>query len=337
MFDKKEDELPISNKQVLYEKRILVTGGAGVIGSRISQLLSETNELTILDNLSSGSYENISTLLRRSNVKFIKGDVKDHETVGRAMADVDIVIHLAANADVRYSEELGTDLDFKINTIGTYNILEQMRLKDVGNILFSSSSSVYGYAEKLPTEESYSTTFPRSLYAASKAASESIISAFSYMFGLRSVIFRFANITAPIYRSRGRNVIPDFILKLTSNPNELEILGDGEQEKSYLYVDDCINGMLTCFANSSSPVDVFNLGNADTTKVNKIAQIIIEEMGLKNVRLKYSGGEIGWKGDVPKTILSIKKALGTGWSIKYNSDEAVRESAKRIINILRAR
>ena len=336
MFDTKKDEILIFNNQGLDGKRILVTGGAGVIGSRISQLLSDTNELTILDNLSSGSYENISTLLQKSNIKFIKGDVIDYETVGRVMKDIDIVLHLAANADVRYSKDLGTDLDFKINTIGTYNILEQMRLKDVRRILFSSSSSVYGYAEDLPTEESYSTTFPRSLYAASKVASESNISAFSYMFDLHSVIFRFANITAPIYRSRGRNVIPDFILKLMSNPNELEILGDGEQEKSYLYVDDCINGMLTCSAHSSSPVDVFNLGNVDTTKVNRIAQIIIEEMGLKNVRLKYSVGKIGWRGDVPKTILSIKKALGTGWSLKYNSDDAVRESAKRIINLLRA-
>lgn len=151
------------------------------------------------------------------------------------------------------------------------------------------------------------------------------------MFDLNSIIFRFANITAPLYRSLGRNVIPDFIFKLHKNPDELEILGDGQQEKSYLYVDDCIDGMFSLASKTNSSVDVFNLGNIDATKVARIARIVIEEMKLSNVQLKFTGGKTGWKGDVSKTILDISRALSLGWSPLLRSDDAVRKSAKEII------
>ncbi|MGC8483838.1 MAG: GDP-mannose 4,6-dehydratase, partial [Thermodesulfobium sp.] len=238
------------------------------------------------------------------------------------------------NADVRYNETSGTNLDLKVSTIGTYNILEAMRLNDVKYILFSSSSSVYGNARIIPTPEKYGPLFPESLYAASKLGSESLISAFSFMFGFRSLLYRFANITAPLYRSVGRNVIPDFIFKLKKNQNELEVLGNGDQEKSYLYVEDCIHGMLFLAKKMSEKVDVFNLGNKDSTNVRKIAEIVIQEMGLNNVNIKFTGGQIGWKGDISKTILDITKSVNRGWEIKYNSEEAVRISARKILKKL---
>lgn len=315
----------------LEDLNILITGGAGVIGSSMSNFLSEISNISILDNLSSSSVKNIENIVTKKNVRFIKGDIRNIETVMEVMKDVDLVIHLAANGDVRYSENQGTDLDLKISTIGTYNVLEAMRKQDVKKLLYASSSSVYGEAREIPTSENYGPLLPESLYAASKIASESLISSFSYMFDLNSIIFRFANITAPIYRSLGRNVIPDFIFKLHKHPDELEILGDGQQEKSYLYVDDCIDGMFSLASKTNSPVDIFNLGNIDSTKVVTIAEIIIEEMELLNVRLKFTGGTTGWKGDVSKTILDIRKALSLGWSPSLRSDAAVRNSAKKII------
>ena len=209
------------NAMKLEGLNILITGGVGVIGSSMSNFLSGFANITILDNLSSSSIENIGNIVERKNVRFVRGDIRDSETVDRAMKGTNLVIHLAANADVRYSENQGTDLDLKASTIGTYNILEAMRKEDVEYLLYSSSSSVYCDAQVIPTPESYGPLLPKSLYAASKAASESLISSFSHMFGLKSIIYRFANITAPLFRSIGRNVIPDFILKLGKNPDKL--------------------------------------------------------------------------------------------------------------------
>ena len=321
------------NDEKLVNFRVLITGGAGVIGSSLVQILNRSGltSVTVLDNLSSSSISNVKEYLDNVDVKFINGDIQNSNSLDSAMKDIDLVIHLAANADVRYSEGSATDMDLKISTIGTYNVLEAMRKNNVQYMMYSSSSSVYGYSTKVPTDESYGPLLPQSLYAASKLSSEALVSSFSYMFGLKSLIFRFANITAPIFRSKGRNVIPDFIMKLKNNPQELEILGDGEQEKSYLYVEDCINGMFSCAKTISKPVDIYNLGNVDSTKVSRIAEIIVDELGLKNVKFKYTGGKSGWKGDIPRTIINIEKAVKTGWRPEYNSDMAVRISARKII------
>ncbi|MGC9108601.1 MAG: NAD-dependent epimerase/dehydratase family protein, partial [Infirmifilum sp.] len=262
---------------------------------------------------------------------FIKGDVEDLNLVNEAMRDKDVVFHLAANADVRYYEGKPTDLDLRVNTVGTYNVLEAMRRNDVEIIIFTSSSSVYGYAEQIPTPETYGPLIPESLYAASKLAAEGLIAAFSKMFGFRAYIYRLANIVAPTYRKVGRNVVPDFILKLLKDPHNLEILGNGKQEKSYLYVDDCIDGMVYLSDRSPRDVDVFNLGNIDSITVDQIASIVVEEMGLKEVKFHYTGEDRGWRGDVPKTVPDIGKALSLGWRPSLNSAEAVRKSAREII------
>ncbi len=314
------------------DMNVLVTGGAGVIGSSLVRRIP--GSITVLDDLSSGSYNAISDLAEPGRIEFIRGDVRDQETVFRILRDKDLVIHLAANADVRYTSEKGTDLDLNTNVIGTYNILEGMRKNDVQRLIFSSSSSVYGYAGIIPTPETYGPLIPESLYAGSKLAAEGTIMSFAKMFDLSSWIFRFANIVAPSYRSIGKNVIPDLILKLRKDKNHLEILGDGNQEKSYLYVTDCIDGMLYLSSRSKKNVDVFNLGNEDSTTVKEIAKVIVEEMGLKDVEFLYTGGSRGWKGDVSKTILDITKARKMGWNPVLNSAQAVRESARNIISQL---
>jgi len=319
--------------QKLENMRILVTGGAGVIGGNLVKMIP--GEITVIDNLSSSTIDSIKELIDSKKIKFIKGDVLDFDLIRKITKGMDLIIHLAANADVRYYPEKNTYDDFKVNTIGTYNIMESMRLNDVKNIIFSSSSSVYGYADKIPTPETYGPLIPESLYAGSKLGAEGIITSFSKIFNFRAYIFRFANIVAPNYRTIGRNVIPDLIFKLLKDPGKLEILGNGLQNKSYLYVDDCIEGMIYLSDKSLKDIDIFNLGNKDSITVNEIAKIIIEEMNLKNVRLYYTGGERGWIGDVPKTILDINKALSFGWEPKLNSEESVRKSAREIIKNLK--
>lgn len=313
----------------LEEMNILVTGGAGVIGSNLVRKIP--GKITVLDNLSSSSIESIRDLIDEEIILFKKGDVRDLPLLESISKGSDLVIHLAANADVRYYPGKETGDDILNNTLGTYNVMEAMRKNDIKYLIFSSSSSIYGMAEKIPTPEKYGPLVPESLYAGSKMGAEGIISSFSSTFGLSSYIFRFANIVASNYRTIGRNVIPDLILKLTKNKESLQILGDGKQRKSYLYVDDCIDGMIHLSDASPRDIDIFNLGNKDSITVDDIAKIIIDEMGLEGVEFEYTGGKRGWIGDVPTTILDIEKALSLGWEPSLNSAEAVRKSAKAII------
>lgn len=312
-------------------ERCLVTGGAGVIGSFLVKRLLPNCKVSVLDDLSSGELSHISDLVSKSRINFKKGSVTSLADVNDSIKGSDTVFHLAANGDVRYRPDKPNDMDFNINTVGTYNVLEAMRRFDVPNIIFSSTSSVYGLASKVPTSEDYGPLFPESLYGSSKLAAEGMISAYSSLYGIRASIFRFANIVAPISRKIGKNVIPDFIDKLKASPDKLLILGDGNQRKSYLYVDDCVDGMLFLFEKQKRNVDLFNLGTVDTITVNGIADIIMEEMKLTSAAREYTGGKIGWKGDVPLTFLDISKAKEFGWVPKHNSAESVRLSARGLL------
>ena len=314
------------------DMNILVTGGAGVIGSNLIKKIP--GNVTVIDNLSSSRLEDIEALKKERKVRFFKTDVRDIEALQKVSRGMDLVIHLAANADVRYYDGKETGDDFMINTIGTYNVMEAMRKNDIKNLIFSSSSSVYGLAETIPTPESYGPLITESLYAGSKLGGEGIISSFSSMFGFNSWIFRFANIVAPNYRTVGRNVVPDLIIKLRGGGKSLEILGNGKQRKSYLYVDDCIRGMIHLSDASPKNVDIFNLGNRDSITVDEIAGIIVEEMGMENIEFKYTGGDRGWTGDIPMTILDIRKAMGLGWEPTLSSADAVRKSARMIIETM---
>ncbi len=307
--------------------RILVTGGAGFIGSNMVEALIEDNEVIAFDNLSNVDDRYVKQFSEHENFTFVKGDINDLPEM-RELDEIDAVIHLAANSDVRNGAE-NPSVDFRNNVEGTFRLLEFMRMREVKQILFASSSTVYGEASVMPTPEDYGPYVPISSYGASKMACEGFITAYSHYYGIKGSIFRFANIVG---KNSTHGVIFDFIKKLQKNPKELEILGDGTQRKSYLYVEDCVRSMLYVHDQSKS-TDIFNLGNPETTSVSRIADIVVSEMGLHDVMYNYTGGinGRGWKGDVKIAQLDVKKLASTGWKNRLNSDESVVQATKETI------
>lgn len=317
--------------------KCLITGGAGFIGSHlVDRLIKEGIKVTVYDNLVSGSTDNIKHHFGEKNFQFIKGDLLDFGSLKKAMTDYEIVWHLGANTDIPSGNKI-TDLDLKNCTIATWNVLEAMRQLKVNKILFTSSATVYGDALLVSLSENYGPLLPISLYGAGKLACEGLISAYSHLFGIRALMFRFANVVGD---RMGHGVIYDFIQKLKKNSRELEILGDGKQEKPFFLVEDCIEGMIRAFQHSNfenpdRQYDIYNLGCDSFTPVTKIAQIVVKEMGLKDVKFKYTGGKRGWRGDVPIVHFSIEKMKKLGWQPKYTSDEAVRIATRRILKQLK--
>jgi len=318
-------------------KRVLVTGGAGFIGSHlVDRLMTQNCEVTVLDNLSSGSLNNTKRWLYNQNFTFVEGDLKNPLSKEKATQHADLVFHFAANPEVRVGE---TDprIHFEENLIATFNLLEAVRKKRAARtIVFASTSTVYGEATVLPTPEDYGPSIPISTYGASKQGAESLMSAYAYTFDLRVLILRFANIVGP---RATIGVILDFIRKLRENSSRLEILGDGTQKKSYLYIDDCIDAIFFAanrFLEGNEKVDIYNVGSADQVAVKGIAQVVAEEMGITPPKLVFTGGVDGgrgWKGDVKNMHLSIEKLLRTGWKPRYGSEEAVRASVKKLLKL----
>ncbi len=308
-------------------RNILITGGAGFIGSNMAQLLHERNSITILDDFSEGNQGNINPLTGKDSVTVLKGDITNEKTFDKLKENFDLVIHLAANSDVRTgSEYTGKDMD--INVKGTYNVLEFMKRKKIPELMFSSSSTVYGEASAIPTPETYGPCLPISTYGASKLSNEGFIWSYYHYYGIRPVIYRFANIVG---RNSTHGVIHDFLGKLKKNSSELEILGDGTQEKSYMHVDDCIGAMILIHEKTREG-EVVNLGNAARTSVRRIADIVCETMGLDNVKYNFTGGfeGRGWKGDIKIAQLSIDRMLSHGWKNSYGSDESVYKASQEI-------
>jgi UDP-glucose 4-epimerase len=307
--------------------KALVTGGAGFIGSHlIDALLAKGHEVACIDNFSSGKREFIEKNLDK--IELIEGDLLNRQDIKKALDDCDIVFHLAANPDVRVGA-VNPKIHFDNNIIATYNLLEEMREKGIVKIAFTSSSTVYGDATVIPTPEDYGPLIPISLYGASKLAAEALICSYCHTFDMETVIYRFANVVGP--RST-HGVIYDFIKKLRANPDELEILGDGTQRKSYLYIDDCIDAMLFGIEKAKEKVEIFNIGSEDWVEVKEIADIVSQEMGLKP-EYRFTGGinGRGWKGDVKFMRLDISKLKSLGWKPKYGSREAIRMTAKWLI------
>ena len=304
----------------------LVTGGAGFVGSHLVDCLIETGQkVRIFDNLSSGRLSFLSH--HGDSVEIIEGDLLDIDAVKNAMKGVDIVYHLAANPDIRLGTEI-TDTDLKQGTVATYNVLEAMRVSGVSKIAFASSSVVYGEAKLMPTPENYGPLFPISLYGASKLGSEALITSWVGTFGLQAWIFRFANIVG----ARGTHgVIFDFIHKLKNDNSRLEVLGNGLQEKSYMEVKECVNAILHVYNTQNKQINLFNLGSHDTCSVKRIAEIVTEETGFKDAKIEYTGGSRGWAGDIPRARLGIEKMLSTGYAVEYNSEDAVRYTARSLI------
>ena len=306
--------------------KVLVTGGAGFIGSSlVDKLMLLDYRVKVIDNLSSGRKENINYHLNRDSFEFIEADLLK-EDISQYFEGVDEVWHLAANPNVKSGLSNTKDM-IDQNILVTYNVLEAMRKNNVKKINFTSSSVVYGESKTIPTPENYSPLMPISLYGASKLASEALISAYSSSFGIKGTIFRLANVVGP--RS-DHGVIHDFIMKLGENKNTLKILGDGNQKKSYIYVDDCVEAMVLA-SNSKDDVGVFNVGSDDYIDVKEIAEAVSKAMGLQPV-LEFGSEDRGWKGDVPVMLLATDKIKSLGWKLNYNSLEAVKLTAEKIVS-----
>ena len=308
--------------------RALVTGGAGFIGSHlVDRLVGQGDEVIVVDNLSSGVIEFIQSHIDSGAVIFHNIDLKDLDSLTPIMAGVEMVYHLAANPDIRLGTRI-TDTDLKEGTIVTYNVLEAMRLADVGKIAFASSSVVYGEDAPMPTPENHGPCLPISLYGASKQAGEGLIGSWVGTFGLQAWIFRFANIIG----ERGTHgVIFDFIHKLKADPSRLEVLGNGLQEKSYMEVGDCVDAILHVIDNTSERINLYNLGSNDTCSVRNIAAIVVRETKCDGASIEYTGGDRGWAGDIPKAMLAINRLKELGFKVNYDSEEAVAYTARVLI------
>jgi len=309
---------------------ILITGGAGFIGSHLAEYLLTINEnqVVVVDNLSLGREKNIQHLISNQNFIFCKGDILNNEFITDVFKNYsfDIVFHLAANSDISKSHSY-PEIDLNNTFQTTFQILHHMKMYDVKRIVFASSSAIYGNTDSLITEN-HGPLCPLSHYGAGKLASEGFISSFAENYGIKAWIARFPNVVG---ERATHGVIYDFINKLINNEKTLEVLGDGNQTKPYLYVKDLIRALDSIYKNSKDQINIFNIGVETTTKVSEIASMVIEEMNL-TPEIIYKGGSIGWIGDVPKFQYNLDKIHSLGWKPLFTSNEAVRLS---IVNILK--
>lgn len=305
----------------------VVTGGAGFIGSHlVDALVAQGDRVVVIDSLAAGHEETIAGHLTSGRARLVRANLLS-DGWQDVLKGADRVYHLAADPDVRQSA-MTPDPTFQNNIVATYRVLEAMRVHAVPELVFTSTSTVYGNATVIPTPENYAPFEPVSVYGASKLACEALISAYCHSFEMRSWQFRFANI---IGSRSGHGVITDFVQKLRANPKELEILGNGKQTKSYLEVHECIRAVEFAIKHTNQPVNAFNIGSEDWIDVVTIADIVTEAMGLKNVHYRFTGGELGWVGDVPKMQLSIEKLKALGWKPQKGSRESVRIAAQAAV------
>jgi UDP-glucose 4-epimerase len=321
--------------------RSFIVGGAGFIGSHLTDKLALQGPVTIYDNLSVGKREFVARHLSSGAATLVVKDALDLEALTQAMAGHDVVFHLAANPEARWGLER-TRLDLEQGTIATYNVVEAMRLTGVGKLVFSSSGTVYGDTAE-PCGELDLGNLPISLYGASKFAGEALISAYVECFGLSAIIFRFGNVVGP----RGTHgAALDFLRKLRDARTYLEVLGDGRQAKPYLHVTDCADGL--CFgldllrkitAAGAAPqpqpsrghLRIFNLAPADFTSVRRIAELCVAASPYPKAEIRYTGGERGWPGDVPQSRLKPDLLDAAGFRVQHSSDDAVQMAVGALV------
>lgn len=307
---------------------ILVTGGAGFIGSHLDDaLIARGHQLTIVDNLVLGRKENIEHLIGNPNFHFIEADLLDMLKMRKIFSEgnFDMVYHLAANSDIQKG---GKDpiVDYNLTFNTTFNVLQLLKEFDIKKFFFASTSAIYGETYDVLNED-YGPLKPVSNYGAGKLASEAFISAFSSTYGIQTWITRFPNVVGERFT---HGVIYDFIKKLHNNPEELEVLGNGEQCKPYVYVKDLVEAILYVIDHADEKYNVFMIGSDSRTKVKEIAAMVIEEMGL-NARIRYTGGDRGWIGDVPEFRYDLSKINKLGWVAPHNSNESVRLAIQKAL------
>ena len=308
--------------------KFFITGVAGFIGSSLAdRLLSDGHNVIGYDNFSTGLEEFITFAEQNKNFSLVRGDVLDIPLLTKTMRGAEFIFHLAANADVRFGTE-HPNKDFEQNTIATYNVLEAMRANNIHRIAFSSTGSIYGEPEIFPTPENAPFPIQTALYGASKLAGEGLIQAYCEGFGFQGFIFRFVSILGERY-SHGH--VFDFYQKLLQNPEELHILGDGHQRKSYLYVQDCIDAMLFAIEKAQEKVNIYNLGTDEYCEVNDSVGWICTHLGLDPQR-SYSGGERGWIGDSPFIFLDTTRIRNLGWEPKLTIQQGIIRTLEYLKN-----
>ena len=311
----------------------MVIGGAGFIGSHLCDaLLADGHRVICIDNFSLGTRENIGHLQGKEKFILYEADAADRNLLDGIFAktEPEIVYHLAANSDIQASA-VNPDVEYRNTYTTTYNVLYCMRKYGVKRLFFSSTSAVYGDKRDVLLDENTPNLSPISYYGAAKLGSEALISAFTYMNDMRSLVFRFPNVIGPRLT---HGVIFDFIRKLQKDDSQLEILGDGRQTKPYIYVTDLVNAIVRFSVSEMETINgvsLYNLGVEGESSVTGIADILCEEMGLKGVKYRYTGGEGGWKGDVPRFRYCIDKIHREGWKAEYTSDEAVRKTIQNVL------
>ncbi|MCC6805899.1 MAG: NAD-dependent epimerase/dehydratase family protein [Deltaproteobacteria bacterium] len=312
-----------------------MVGGAGFIGSHFTdRLLStrETKKVTLYDNFSSGREWHYAQHAKDDRFSVVRGDVKELDKLRGAMNGHDVVIHLASNPDIAKAVTEPT-IDFYEGTLLTNNVVEAMRTSSAKRLLYASGSGVYGDLGDKEAQEDHGPLLPISTYGASKLAGEALIMSYCFMFGLTACAFRFGNVVGP---RQTHGVGFDFARRLIADPTRLRVLGDGSQSKSYIHVEDVVRAVLTAHTKTAAAFQVYNVATGDYITVKEIAELAVECVGAKRTTFEYTGGDRGWKGDVPVVRLNTDRIKATGWRCERTSKAALDASIRSMIDDVRA-
>jgi UDP-glucose 4-epimerase len=308
-------------------KNVLVFGGAGFIGSHLcEQLIRKGAAVTVFDNLQTGRTANLAKILKHPRFRFVEAEVRDRKKVNKTIPGHDIIFHFCDDSDIRSAAE-HPDSYVEQNIMGLFYVLEAMRKNGIRSILFPSSTTVFGELTKPPASESYGPLMPLNLYGGAKLAAEGLISGWAHTYDFQAIVFRFVGI---IGGRMDHGVVHDFVRKLQKDPSQLEILGDGSQKRSFVLVDDCVEAMLFAMAKVKKNYSLVHIGNVDDISIKKAAGVITDVMKLKRTRFSFTGGKVGWKGDVTSNFIRMETLMALGWKPRHSSREAVHEAASRL-------
>ena len=311
----------------LKNKKVLVFGGAGFIGSHLcEQLIQKGASVTVFDNLQTGRTSNLAKILKHPRFRFIEAEVRDRKKVNQTVPGHDVIFHFCDDSDIRSAAE-HPDSYVEQNIMGLFYVLEAMRKNGIRTILFPSSTTVFGELANPPASESHGPMMPLNLYGGAKLAAEGLISGWAHTYDFQAVVFRFVGI---IGGRMDHGVVHDFVRKLQKDPSQLQILGDGSQKRSFVLVDDCVEAMLLAMAKTRKNYSLVHIGNVDDISIKNTAGVITDVMKLKGVKFSYTGGKVGWKGDVTSNFIRTETLTALGWKPRHSSREAVYEAARRL-------
>ena len=311
----------------LKNKKVLVFGGAGFIGSHLTErLIQEGAAVTVYDNLKTGRTANLSKVWQQPGFRFIEADISERKKVDETVPGHEVIFHFCDDSDIRSAAE-HPDSYVEQNIMGLFYVLEAMRRNGIRLILFPSSTTVFGELAHPPASELHGPLIPLNLYGGAKLAAEGLISGWAHTYDFQAIVFRFVGI---IGGRMDHGVVHDFVRKLQKDPTRLDILGDGTQKRSFVLVDDCVDAMLFALSKVTKNYNLVHIGNVDQISVNEAADAIFQVMKLNHVKLHHAGGKVGWKGDVPSNFIATESLTGWGWKPRRSSREAVIEAAGRL-------